>query len=158
MGEGGNNNHCCLLTIISTQDIKTLIKNWCTTDLYVGALLIKETAPVGTRIAKLVVTDRKSSELEAILRFSLMAEKVQKLPIFERLPKRQIMFPGGHQVRADEEGSENDSSDDPNALDIGVPVDPVNRHFAVRIYFNHNDNKFLNFEMIKLNFFRHSCN
>ena len=106
-------------------------------------MLIKETAPVGTRIAKLVVTDRKSSELEANLKFSLMAERVQKLPIFERLPKRQIMFPGGHQVRADSE--EDDSFDDPNALDIGVPVDPVNRHFAVRIYFNRNVYKLTQF-------------
>ena len=102
--------------------------------MYLGALLIKETAPVGTRIAKLVVTDRKSSELEANLRFNLMAERVQKLPIFERLPKRQIMFPGGHQVTADEDASENDSFDDSNALDNGSPVDPVNRHFAVIIY------------------------
>ena len=110
--------------------------------------MIKETAPVGTRIAKLVVTDRKSSELEANLRFSLMAERVQKLPIFDRLPKRQIMFPGGQQIKADEEPFENESSEDPNSLDIGVPVDPVNRHFAVRFYFNHNNHHIIKFKRL----------
>ena len=109
-------------------------------------MLIKETAPVGTRIAKLVVTDRKSSELEANLKFNLMAERVQKLPIFDRLPKRQIMFPGGQQIRANDE--ENDSSEDPNALDIGVPVDPINRHFAVRIYFKFKVLKLTKFKIV----------
>ena len=99
-----------------------------------GALLIKETAPVGTRIAKLVVTDRKSSELESDLRFSLLNEMVQKLPIFDRLPKRQIMFPGNHKIIADEDGPESHSIDSQRDLDTGLPVDPINRHFAVRYF------------------------
>ena len=96
-----------------------------------GALLIKETAPVGTRIAKLVVTDRTSSELEDDLRFNLIDERVQKLPIFDRLPKRQIMFPGGQQIRVENGDSEEEFIDDQNDLNLGLPVDPINRHFAV---------------------------
>lgn len=37
-----------------------------------GSILIKESAPVGTRIAKLVVTDQRSSKLEKDLIFSLV--------------------------------------------------------------------------------------
>ena len=93
--------------------------------------MIKETAPVGTRIAKLVVTDRTSSELEDDLRFNLIDERVQKLPIFDRLPKRQIMFPGGQQIRVENGDSEEEFIDDQNDLNLGLPVDPINRHFAV---------------------------
>ena len=104
---------------------------------YSGSLLIKEIAPVGTRIAKLVVTDRKSSKLESDLRFNLMSERVQKLPIFDRLPKRQVMFPGGQEVTVDEEDSNQDPINESNKLDSGVVVDPVNRHFAVSVYFKY---------------------
>ena len=93
--------------------------------------MIKETAPVGTRIAKLVVTDRTSSELEDDLRFNLIDERVQKLPIFDRLPKRQIMFPGGQQIRVENGDSEEEFIEDQNDLNLGLPVDPINRHFAV---------------------------
>ena len=96
--------------------------------------MIKETAPVGTRIAKLVVTDRASSELEADLRFNLIDERVQKLPIFDRLPKRQIMFPGGQQIRVENGDSEDDFIEDQNDLNQGLPVDPINRHFAVSLF------------------------
>ena len=50
---------------------------------------IQETAPVGTRIAKLVVTDQKSAQVEKGLKFQLIKERVQPLPILQRLPKRQ---------------------------------------------------------------------
>ena len=97
--------------------------------------MIKEVAPVGTRIAKLVVTDRKSAELESNLRFSLLNELVQKLPIFDRLPKRQIMFPGGKQIKADDvDGSKHSFDGDQGDILIGAPVDPINRHFAVSLF------------------------
>ena len=76
-----------------------------------GALIIKETAPVGTRIAKLVVTDQKSSQVESGLTFKLISERVQPLPIFQRLPKRQIA-----QVNASTE------------------VQDPNKHFTVSTY------------------------
>ena len=99
--------------------------------------MIKEVAPVGTRIAKLVVTDRKSAELESNLRFSLLNELVQKLPIFDRLPKRQIMFPGGKQIKADDvDGSKHSFDDDQDDILIGAPVDPINRHFAVSLFYS----------------------
>ena len=105
--------------------------------LYLGSLLIKEVAPVGTRIAKLVVTDRKSAELESNLRFSLLNELVQKLPIFDRLPKRQIMFPGGKQIKADDvDGSKHSFDGDQGDILIGAPVDPINRHFAVSLFYS----------------------
>ena len=98
-------------------------------------MLIKEVAPVGTRIAKLVVTDRKSAKLESDLRFNLMSERVQKLPIFDRLPKRQVVFPGGKQITVDdEEDSDKEDINDTDEFENGVIVDPVNRHFAVRFY------------------------
>ena len=141
-----------ILIIISRIYISTKLS--CNFDylyfLSLGSLLIKEVAPVGTRIAKLVVTDRKSAELESNLRFSLLNELVQKLPIFDRLPKRQIMFPGGKQIKADDvDGSKHSFDEDQGDILIGAPVDPINRHFAVSlfcslfrilIYFNYLDN------------------
>ena len=111
---------------------------------YSGSLLIKEVAPVGTRIAKLVVTDRKSSKLESNLRFNLMSERVQTLPIFDRLPKRQVLFPGGKEITVDEEDSNLDHNGETNDLDSGVVVDPINRHFAVRLYFKYYTQLFQN--------------
>ena len=138
MGEGGNEIESkTILIIISRIYISTKLS--CNFDysyfLSLGSLLIKEVAPVGTRIAKLVVTDRKSAELESNLRFSLLNELVQKLPIFDRLPKRQIMFPGGKQIKADDvDGSKHSFDEDQGDILIGAPVDPINRHFAVSLF------------------------
>ena len=106
----------------------------------VGSLLIKETAPVGTRIAKLVVTDRESAQLESDLKFNLISESVKGLPFLGRLPKRQVTFPGGLTIEVDDRGASETSSaldnDEEEDTDPGKLVDPVNRHFAVRAQFN----------------------
>ena len=44
------------------------------------------------------------------------------------------MFPGNHKIIADEDGPESHSIDSQRDLDTGLPVDPINRHFAVRYF------------------------
>ena len=43
------------------------------------------------------------------------------------------MFPGGQQIKVQNGDSEEDFIEDQNDLDLGLPVDPINRHFAVSI-------------------------
>ena len=55
-----------------------------------GDLLVKETAPVGTKLAQLVITDQTSQQLEDHLKFEIISETSDiQLNLF-RLPKRQI--------------------------------------------------------------------
>ena len=69
-----------------------------------GDLLVKETAPVGTKLAQLVITDQTSQQLEKQLKFNIIEETTNVHPNLFRLPKRQI-------------SKENDNNE--------------NRHFAV---------------------------
>ena len=55
-----------------------------------GDLLVKETCPVGTKIAQLVITDQKSQQLEGDLEFKILDETTDIQPNLFRLPKRQI--------------------------------------------------------------------
>ena len=55
-----------------------------------GDLLVKETAPVGTKIAQLVITDQTSQQLENGLKFEIVKETTNVQPNLFRLPKRQI--------------------------------------------------------------------
>ena len=55
-----------------------------------GDLLVKETAPVGTKIAQLVITDQTSQQLEKELKFEIVEETTNIQPNLFRLPKRQI--------------------------------------------------------------------
>ncbi len=55
-----------------------------------GDLLVKETAPVGTKLAQLVITDQKSQQLENGLKFEIVQETSNIQPNLFRLPKRQI--------------------------------------------------------------------
>ena len=55
-----------------------------------GDLLVKETAPVGTKIARLVITDQESQQLEYGLSFNIIEETSNIQPNLFRLPKRQI--------------------------------------------------------------------
>jgi len=53
-----------------------------------GSILIKENAPVGTRIAKLVVTDQRSSKVEKDLIFSLVNDLLLcNIPILSDVQK-----------------------------------------------------------------------
>ena len=45
------------------------------------------------------------------------------------------MFPGGQQIRVENGDSEEEFIEDQNDVDLGLPVDPINRHFAVSLYF-----------------------
>ena len=54
-----------------------------------GDLSIKEDAPVGTKLARLVVTDQKSQQVEDGLEFVIIEEKTDNQPNLFRLPKRQ---------------------------------------------------------------------
>ena len=40
------------------------------------------------------------------------------------------MFPGGQQIKVQNGDSEEDFIEDQNDLELGLPVDPINRHFA----------------------------
>ena len=44
------------------------------------------------------------------------------------------MFPGGQQIKVQNGDSEEEFIEDQNDLDLGLPVDPINRHFAVSIF------------------------
>ena len=72
------------LSIIDGQNVK-LIENGGK-----GDLLVKETAPVGTKIAQLVITDQTSQQLEKELKFEIVEETTNIQPNLFRLPKRQI--------------------------------------------------------------------
>ena len=45
------------------------------------------------------------------------------------------MFPGGQQIRVENGDSEEEFIEDQNDVELGLPVDPINRHFAVSLYF-----------------------
>ena len=72
------------LSIIDGQNVK-LIENGGK-----GDLLVKETAPVGTKIAQLVITDQTSQQLEKEVKFEIVEETTNIQPNLFRLPKRQI--------------------------------------------------------------------
>jgi protocadherin Fat 4 len=54
-----------------------------------GDLMVKETAPVGTKIAQLVITDQKSQTVQSGLKFVIIEETTDTQPNLFRLPKRQ---------------------------------------------------------------------